>query len=289
MTRNMSRPNRISALLAASLALAAAAPDPIIAERGRDQITLGQARAMVAGLDADARKKLTATPAAMTDFLRNILVQRAVLEEAQSVRWDQRADVASLIARARDQVIAQTFLAAHATPPTTYPSDAELQAAYTANKAQFMQPRAYHLAQIYTVKPPTGTNEDGRAKLAALRPQIERGRIAMADAPKHDPSLQYGDMGWVGDNQLVPAVRDAVSGLLEGALTAPVCVENGCHLLRLIATRPAGPTPLADLRDGLVRALRSQKQAELERAYASTLLTKQPAEINEIEVSRLVQ
>ena len=284
----MSRRNRVSALLAASLALAAAAPDPVIAERGRDQITLGQARAMVAGLDFDARRKLTATPAALTEFLRNILVQRAVLEEAQAARWDQRPEVATLVARARDQVIAQTFLAAHAVPPASYPSDAELQAAYAANKAQFMQPRAYHLAQLYTVKPPTGTNDDGRAKLTALRAQIERGHVALVDAAKRDASLRYGDMGWVADTQLVPAVRDAVSGLLEGALTAPVCVENGCHLLRLIATRPAGPTPLPELRDGLTRALRSQKQAELERTYASTLLAKQPAQVNEIELSKLL-
>ncbi len=287
MTRNMWHPRRGSLRLAALLVLGAAAPDPVIAERGHDQITLSQARAMVAGMDADTRKKLTATPAAVTDFLRNILVQRAVLEEASAARWDQRPDVAALVARARDQVISQSFLASHAVPPPNYPSDAELQAAYAANKAQFMQPRGYHVAQLFVTRPASGTGDDGRSKLAALRPQIERGHLAMADAAKRDSAVHYSDMGWVSDTQLVPAVRDAVSGLLEGGLTQPICVDNGCHLIRLIATRPAGPTPLAELHDALVRALRSQRQAELERAYASSLLAKQPVQINEIEVSRL--
>ena len=94
-------------------------------------------------------------------------------------------------------------------------------------------------------------------------------------------------MGWLTEKQLVPAVRDAVSGLLEGALTEPVCVENGCHVVKLLATRPAGPVPLAEVHDALVRALRQQKQAELERAYTSGLLAKQPVAIDEIQLSRM--
>ena len=287
MTRNMSYPRRVSLWLAAVLVSGGAASDPVIAERGHDQITLSQARAMVAGMDADTRKRMTATPAALTDFLRNILVQRAVLEEASATRWNQRPDVAAMIARARDQVVSQSFLASHAVPPANYPSDAELQAAYAANKAQFMQPRGYHVVQLFVTKPASGTGDDGRGKLAALRPQIERGHLAMADATKHDSAVRYSDMGWISDTQLMPVMREAVSGLLEGGLTQPICVDNGCHLIRLIATRPAGPTPLAELHDALVRALRSQRQAELERAYASSLLAKQPVQVNEIEVSHL--
>ena len=96
-------------------------------------------------------------------------------------------------------------------------------------------------------------------------------------------------MGWLTEKQLVPAVRDAVSGLGDGALAGPVCTDNGCHVLKLLATRPPGAVPLAEVHDGLVRALRQQKQAELERAYAAGLLAKQPVAIDEIQVSRMTQ
>jgi peptidylprolyl isomerase len=85
----------------------------------------------------------------------------------------------------------------------------------------------------------------------------------------------------------VPAVKDAVAGLPEGALTDPICIENGCHLLRLIGTRPAGPAPLAEIRDELIKALRQQKQSQQETAYASSLLAKQPVSVNEVQLSRI--
>ena len=277
------------AILAAAFAICAAGSDPVIAERGAEQITVSQARALLAGTDADTRRKLVTNPAALKEFLRNVLVQRAILAEAQAQKWEQKPDVAALLARARDQVVAQSFLAACALPPAGFPSEAEVQAAYDQNKAQFMQPRAYHLVQLYVPKPPAGAADVGRRRLAALRAQVEHGRLVFADAARGDPGVQYLDMGWLTEKQLVPAVRDAVSGLLEGALAGPVCVENGCHVVKLVATRPAGPVKLAEMHDALVRALRQQKQAELERAYASGLLAKQPVAIDEIQLSRMAQ
>jgi hypothetical protein len=43
------------------------------------------------------------------------------------------------------------------------------------------------------------------------------------------------------------------------------------------------------MREALVRALKQQKQSQMEAAYASALLAKQPAEINEIQLSRLAR
>ena len=111
----------------------------------------------------------------------------------------------------------------------------------------------------------------------------------MEAVAKQNPGVKYLDLGWVTDGQLIPSVKSAIAGLPEGAMTDPVCTENGCHLIRLVATRAAGPAPLADIHDALVKAMRQQKQAELQRAYASSLLAKQPVAINEIELSRLTQ
>ncbi len=277
-------------MLAAALLLGAAAPDPVVAERGADHITLSQARALIAATDADTRARLTATPAALTEWLRNLLLQRALVQQAKAEHWDQRPDVAALLQRAHDQVSAQSYLAAHATVPAGYPSAAELQAAYDQNRSKLMQPRGYHLVQLFV----PGTSlpaPAAKARLATIRQQVTgeagRGHLTLETAAGQIAGAQTVDLGWLPETQIVPAIKAAVAGLPEGGLTDPVCTENGCHLIRLVATRPAGPAPLADIRDGLVRALRSQKQAELERAYASTLLAAQPVAVNEIEVSRL--
>jgi peptidylprolyl isomerase len=267
--------------------LSAAATDPVIAERGDDHITLSQARAMIAATDSAEQHRLTTDQTALKEFLRDVLLRRAILRQAQAERWDRRPEVAALLQRAREQVIAQTYLAGHTKLPAGYPTEAEVEAAYTANKARFMQPRSYHLVQIFLPRGAYGTEDEGRRRLLPARAEIQLGRVSLEAAAKAVSGAQYIDMGWAAETQLVPAVKDAVAGLPEGALTDPICIENGCHLLRLIGTRPAGPAPLAEIRDELIKALRQQKQSQQETAYASSLLAKQPVSVNEVQLSRI--
>jgi len=273
--------------LSCLILLAAAAEDPVIAERGTDRITVSQARALIAGTDHATQHRLTTDPSALKQFLRDVLLQRAILGQAQTEKWDQRPEVTALLARARDQIVLQTYLATHAKLPAGYPADSDIEAAYDANKARFMQPRAYHLVQVFLPRAAYATPEDGRKRLLPLRAQVQRGRASLEAAAKGISGARYMDMGWAPESQLVPAVKEAVAGLPEGAMADPLCIENGCHLIRLVATRPAGPAPLADIRDELIKALKQQKQAQVETAYASGLLTKQPVEVNEIQLSRL--
>ena len=191
-----------------------------------------------------------------------------------------------MLARTRDAAITESFLASHAAPPANYPGQAELQAAYDQAKPQLMQPRSYHLMQA-TLQSTGGSPDAAREKLTALQRDIAHGRARFQDAAKRVPGLQIADIGWQPENRLLPAARDAVAGLLEGQVSSPVCTVAGCALLQLTATRPAGPAPLADARDGLIRLLRQQKQRQLEQAYSNALLAKQPVQVNEIELSHL--
>jgi peptidylprolyl isomerase len=277
---------RSKRLLFSVFFLAAASEDPVIAERGTDRITISQARALIGATDHTTQHRLTTDPSALKAYLRDILLQRAILREAQAEKWDQRPDVSSLLQHAHDEVVAQTFLARQATLPAGYPGDAEIQAAYEANMSRFMQPRTYHLIQLFLPRTAYATAEEARKRLLPLRTPLERGKITLESAAK-SVGAQYMDMGWASETQLVPAVKSAVAGLPEGEVTEPICIDNGCHLIRLVATKPAGPAPLADMRDELVRALRRQKQSEKEAAYESGLLAKTPVAVNEIQLSRI--
>ena len=270
------------------LFLVAAAPDPVVAVRGSDAITASQARALIAAAGPDFHQRLQTDPTAITALVRDALLQHAILAEAEAQHWDQSPDVATLLRRARETVLLQSFLAAQAKIPASYPAEADIQAAYNASKAQLMQPRSYRSAANLPAATKRPRSADApRKKLAALQNNIARNRIKFQDAAKSIPGAQLADLGWQPENRLLPAARDAVSGLLESQVSAPVCSPAGCALLQLTATRPAGPAPLADVRETLIRALRQQKQRQLEQAYSSTLLAKQPVQVNEIELSHL--
>jgi peptidylprolyl isomerase len=271
----------------AALLLLAAAPDPVVAVRGTDAITASQVRALINAADPDTRHRLQTDPTALTALVRDTLLQHAILAEAEAHHWDQTPDVAALLRRARETVLLQSYLAAHAEIPASYPTEADIEAAYNQNKGQLLQPRAYKLVQASLTAQPGQPNDGAQQKLAALQKDIARGRVKFQDAAKQVPGLHVTDIGWQPENRLTPAARDAVSGLLEGQVSPPVCSPAGCALLQLTATRPAGPAPLAEVKDSLIRALRQQKQRQLEQAYSNTLLAKQPVQVNEIELSHL--
>lgn len=286
MTRNIYLPSSGLVNALALLLLAGGARAQVVAERGADQITAPQARQMLAALDPDARAKVLADPNGVQNLLRDALVGRAVLEAAQSQHWDQRPEVAAAAQHARDAAVAQSFLASVAAPPSAYPSEAELQAAYDRNRAQLMQPRSYRLSQVFI--PATGAaQEPARRQLATVRAALGRGRTTLEAAAKQAPGAQFGALGWVPENRLQPAAKTAIAGLLEDQVSEPVCTPAGCTLLRLEATRAAGPAALDQVRVGLIRLMRQQRTQALAQAYAEKLIAQQPVRVNEIELSHL--
>jgi peptidylprolyl isomerase len=279
---NLTRASCLAALL--PVLVCHAAEDPVVAQRGTDRLTLSQARTLAGQLDPAARQRL-ANPQAVTELLRNTLLQRAVLAQAQAAKWDRRPDVVALAQRARDLAVGQSFLAAQAPVPAGYPSEADIAAAYQDAKPRLMQPRAYHLSQVFLACAPKDA-EASRARLAVIaRQSMPAG--GLAEAAGHASGAAYSDLGWLAENQIVPDIRTVVSGLQEGATSAPVCTQAGCHLIHLIATRPAGPAPLDAVRDGIVRALRQAKQAAVEQAYVDALLARQPVQVNERAAARI--
>ena len=274
-----------AALLWTSAAVAADA-DPVVAQQGSYAVTTSQARAMISVADPDVQKKVAADPAALKDFLRTVLLQHAIIEASKAQKWEQRPEVVSLLQRAHDQVLAQSFLNAQAPVPAGYPSDADVQAAYDANKARFVQPRTYHLAEI--ALPASAIHgDDGRKRLADVRAKLQRSHGSFEDAAKLVPGSHYADLGMVPDTSLVPTVRPSIAGLPEGGISEPICNAAGCTLLRLVGTKPAGVAALADVHDQLVRALRQQKTQQEAQAYANSLLAKDPVQLNEIQLSHL--
>ena len=269
------------------LLLTAAAPDPVVAVHGTDELTASQVRALIADAPPETRHAYQTNPDALKALIRDTFLGRAILAEAEAKAWDKRPEVAALAQRAHDLAITQSYLISQSPVPAGYPSDAELQAAWETNKAQLMQPRGYKLEQVFATAAPGAAQDEARRKLAEVQTQASHGRTALEAAAKRVAGVQYADMGWVAEGRLQAAAKDAVAGLLEGQLSPPLCTSSGCTLLKLIATRPAGPAPLAEVRDQLTRALRQQKQRELQQAYANALLAKQPVRVDEIQLSHL--
>lgn len=289
---------RLAGIALAGL-LCAAGPEPqpteVIAQVGTTTLTVADVQAMLARLDPAARDKLLQNHAALSELVRDQLIRLELLNEAKAKKWDQNPDVAARAKEARDAVIVESYLASLTQPDAAYPSDAEVQSAYEANKTRFVKPREYRLAQIFLAVPadaPKAVDDAAQKKLRDIRQSLSRPHADFADSARQfsqdkTSAAHGGDTGWVRDDQLLPTVRDAIAGLPDNAVSDPVRAPDGWHLLKLLETRPATTAPLAEVKDTVARSLRQQKANDNARAYLQKMQTRQPLELNEIGISHI--
>jgi parvulin-like peptidyl-prolyl isomerase len=295
----MMRAARIAACALAALLVGAQAPAPdaVIAQSGTLTVTAGDARRLLDNADPDLRQQAQHDAMVLPRLVRAQMLQALLLNEARAKQWDQRPDVIFRANQAHDGVIANSYLASQTTPPADYPSDADVQAAYEANKPRFMLPRQYQLAQIFIAVPAGAarTAEDDAQKRirdirqALAKPHADFAAIARRQSEDHASADKGGDLGWLREDGLVAPIRDAVASLPDNAVSDPIRATDGWHIIRMEGTRPAAPAPLADVRDQIVRALRQQRMAQNERALVDELLRRQPIQLDEIQLQRLSQ
>jgi peptidylprolyl isomerase len=301
------RPGLLLALLPAMALLAGAAGEPappaappaagdVIAQRGPVRLTVGELRALIDQADPAVRAQLATDPAALAAFVRERLLQVALAAEARAKAWDQRPDVAQRMNEARDAALVQSYLAALSQPDAGFPAEADIAAAYEANKARFLVPKQYHLAQIAILVPPGASHdaeEDARRRAQDVRAQAVRPRADFADlARKYSQERggadHGGDIGWVREDRLVSGVKEAVTALAEGAVSDVVRGPSGWHVIKVLGTRPPSTAPLADVREQIVLALRQARQQQSARAYVDEMLKREPIQLNEIDLPHVV-
>ena len=136
-------------------------------------------------------------------------------------------------------------------------SEADLQAAYEARASQYRVDEQRRASHILV------KTEEEAAKLAA---EVRRnpGRFAeLARKHSQDPgsAASGGDLGLFGRGMMVPAFEVAAFGLKEGEISAPVKSEFGWHVIRLTGVQPAKVRPLAEVRAELAAELARQQGA----------------------------
>jgi parvulin-like peptidyl-prolyl isomerase len=279
----------------------AAAPSEatLLARRGDLSLTEAALREMLEREPPERREALLRDPAALGQYVRQRMLRLALLEEAKAQRFDQRPEAVARAEQARQEAIAEAFLESLSRPDPAWPPEPEVQTVYDANRTRFMVPRQYRLAQIFLAVPagaPKDAEEAAQRRLREWRTQAvatnPRQRTDFAElARRHSEDRasapRGGALDWIREDRLVEPIRGAVAGLEEGAVSEPIRTEQGWHLIRVEATRPAGPAPLAEVRDSIIALMRQQRTQELSRQALNEMLRREPIMIDEIQLGRL--
>jgi peptidylprolyl isomerase len=268
------------------------AGDEVVARVGDANVSAGDLRAHIAALGARDQAALAQDPALLSQAVRMLLANRLVLQEVLAKKWDQDPKVAAQLDRVRENAAVELYLQSVSAPPASYPSDDEVQKVYDANRGALVMPRQYQLSQIFVAAPKetakanedkaTKKLEDVQKKLKA--PSADFAAIGSAESDGSGSS----DLGWVAEPQIVPELRTQIAGLAKGAITPPIRLDDGWHILKLIDTKASYTRTLPEVRDQLVLQMRNERATQLRRSYLAELLKQHPPVLNELALSNLL-
>lgn len=273
----------------------ASAPGETVARVAGRDVSSSEVRSFLAAVAADQRAALARDPALLNQALRGMFAKQLIVKEASDKKWQDQPAVAAQLARLREEAIFESYLQSVSMPPESYPDEAEIQKTYEANKSALIMPRRFHIAQIFVALAEgadSATEAKAKAKLADIQsklkqPKADFGQIAKENTDQADAVEQSGDLGWLPEPQVIPEIKTRLMGMASNAVSEPIKLADGYHIVKLIETKASETMPLADVRDTLVQRLRAQRLDQNRRAYLTRALEQNPPAINEIALSRI--
>lgn len=271
-------------------------PPGVLAKMGDVELRADELKAILEAAGPDAKNQLAQQPAEVNRLVRTELLRKALAAEARGKAWDKRPEVIAQMERAREQVLVSSYMNSVSRPPESYPSEADIRAAYDQSQNTFVVPKQYRLQQIFVLAPPEtdkAAYSKAQAKVSDLSEKARKrgadfAALAKASSEHAESAAKGGDMGWVAEGSLIPELRDPVSTMKKGDVSTPVKTAQGWHILRLEDAREKGVRPLPEVRDQIAAALRLRRAQETEAAYLTFMTNKTPVNISEQELGKVV-
>lgn len=288
-------PGAVTPSAAAVAPAPAALPADVAAQAGSARLTVAQLQDMLNLVDPAQRQTLLSNPTALANFARGRVLDMAVLAEARGKGWDKTPTVQERAQQAYDNVVVQTYLASLVPVDPKFPSDEDLAKFFDANHDRLIVPRQFHLAQIVILVPPGATSqqdEAARTKAAqvralAVKRNSDFAELARRDLQEKTSAAKGGDVGFLNENNLLPVVRDAVLSLPEGGVTEPLRATDGWHVVKLLATKPAAPATLDEVRPQLIQAMRQARAQAVVRNHLQQMMQGQLVQVNDAALAKL--
>lgn len=262
----------------------------VVAQMGDVEVPASEISEILGAMKSQGESLPKEDPEALDKIVRALVIQKFVLSKALAEKHDQDPAVIAKLRRTHDAAITESYLQSISLPPEGYPSEEELSAAYEENKAALLVPKAWHLAQIYIS---SGKDEAGSKKrLDAVTKQLEEAgadfaSIARVSSDDRSSSPTGGDLGWLQENLIQPPIREAIRDLKLNAISKPVLMDDGWHIIKLIDSREATTPTLSQVKEQLKARLRAAKSQEIRQKYLSELLLENPPAVNGIELRKL--
>jgi parvulin-like peptidyl-prolyl isomerase len=278
-------------VLAVPLARAA---DDLIARVGDQEIKSAQVAPYLENLSGPDRAALLKNPAALSQAVRTLILQQILLKEAIAAGWDKTPEVAEQLDRLRQGAIAETYLQSIAKVPEGFPSEEEIKTVYEARKSELQVPTQIRLAQIFIAVPkdaPKEAQDKVKARIDEVAKAAKAGdfaAVAREKSEERETASRGGEVGWLAENQIQPEIRSKVAALSKGSVSEPIRLADGWYVVKVLEVKEAHTATLDEVKDQLVKLLRTERARANREAYLSKLQQQNPIALDELGLSKLL-
>lgn len=278
-------------ILAAPLARAA---DDVIARVGDQEIKAAQVTPYLDNLSESDRAALLKNPAALSQAVRTLILQQILMKEAIATGWDKTPEVAEQLDRLRQGAIAETYLQSIAKVPEGYPSEDDIKTVYEARKSDLQVPTQIRLAQIFITAPkdaPKDAQDKAKARIEDVAKAVKAGdfaAVARDKSEERETASRGGEVGWLAETQIQPEIRSKVTSLSKGSVTEPIRLGDGWYVVKVLEVKEAHTATLDEVKDQLVKLLRTERARANREAYLAKLQQQSPIALDELGLSKLL-
>lgn len=217
-------------------------PNRIVATIGGKQITAKEAADLLKPLGAEDRKRLESN---LSGVVQQLYMTQQIADEASKLKLDQQSPWKEQLQLARANILTQAYLAKQASSAPAAGAE-DPKAYFDSHTADYEQLKLSGILVAYSAPgTPAGAGAAQRTEAQALEKandlekKIKGGgdfaALARSDSDQQTTSVRGGDMGTftMGDPNVPPAIKTAVSKLQPGQVSEPVRVPGGIFIFRL--------------------------------------------------------
>jgi hypothetical protein len=248
-------------------AIAIAEPDRVVATIDGKPITAKQAAEMLKGFSPEQRKQYEAN---LPNLIQSLYMQQRLADEASKLNLDQQSPWKERLVLSRQTLLAQAYL--------SHLSDAapvdDPQKYYDTHPDEF---DLLKLSGIFVTFAPPGTpapssgeppKTDAQAldKATEIEKKLKAGgdfsAIARTDNDNQQVASKGGELGSysMGDPQMPPVLRSALSKLQPGQISEPVRIGSAYLIVKVESRQKQ---PFADVQVALTQRLKNEKSQSI--------------------------
>lgn len=239
-------------------------PGRVVATINGKQITAQQAVGMLKQVPEDQRRSMTN----IANLLQQVYMIDQFADQAEKLKLDQQSPWKERLQLDRTQILAQAYMNQMG-KGSTAPTGADPQQYYNSHAAEFEQVKLSGILVAFNAPgtPASGskatrTEAEAQQKANDLEKKIKDGgdfsALARTDSDQQQSSVRGGDLGtfMMGDANLPPDIKNAITKLQAGQVSEPIRVPTGYFILKVDSRTKL---PFDQVRPSIVQKLEVDK------------------------------